>query len=89
VSEPNVQDNSTDSLVGILKDAGYVVTEGAENVQRMIRVAADDSTERLCSGWGVFPDGTKCGGCKDCMDNVPDAGRSSGTLVVEKKGGEG
>jgi hypothetical protein len=20
----------------------------------------------LCSGWGVFPDGTKCKGCDDC-----------------------
>ena len=21
---------------------------------------------KLCSGWGVFPDGVKCKGCSDC-----------------------
>jgi hypothetical protein len=23
-----------------------------------------------CSGWGVYPDGRKCGGCDDCEDHM-------------------
>ena len=59
-----------DPIVGILRDAGYSVAVGAENVQRMIRVAADDSTERRCSGFRVFPDGSRCEGCGDCNPNA-------------------
>ena len=61
-------------LVGILRDAGYSVAVGAENVQRMIRVAADDSTERRCSGFRVFPDGSRCEGCGDCNPNAEITG---------------
>ena len=57
-------------IVGILKDAGYAVVSGAENVERMIRVAADDSTEKRCSGWRVFPDGLRCEGCGECQPNA-------------------
>lgn len=26
-----------------------------------------EPTKWLCSGWGVFPNGEKCTGCKDCI----------------------
>lgn len=28
---------------------------------------SDKSTKQLCSGFGVFPDGSKCQGCADCQ----------------------
>ena len=67
-----------DPIVGILQEAGYTVAVGAENVQRMIRVAADESTEPLCSGYRVFPDGTRCGGCSDCNPNDLSEGSNGG-----------
>jgi len=50
----------------ILNDAGYKTVTGADNVLAAIAEASDGSTEQLCSGYGIFPDGTKCAGCKDC-----------------------
>ena len=77
-------------IVGILEDAGYVPVVGMENVQRMIRNAADDSTEKRCSGWCVFPDGTHCEGCGDCQPNKPLSGTeaASGSVYARKDGSQ-
>lgn len=34
----------------------------------------------ICSGWRVFPDGSKCKGCIDC-----DFGKKSRTINKKKK----
>lgn len=53
-------------LVNILKEAGYEVVEGADAVLSSIKDIRNSSSEHLCSGYRVFPDGTKCPGCRDC-----------------------
>jgi len=58
------------ALITLLADAGYEVVEGYENVKDMIQQKADNSPENLCSGYRVFPDGTKCNGCSDCKVSV-------------------
>jgi hypothetical protein len=50
----------------ILNDAGYSTVSGAENVLAAIKKVSDGGTKPLCSGYRVFPDGQKCGGCNDC-----------------------
>ena len=54
-------------LEQILKDAGYEVVSGADAVRAAILQASDGTPDKLCSGFRVFPDGTKCGGCEDCQ----------------------
>lgn len=56
-------------LVGVLHAAGYKTIEGADNVLAAIAAESDGATERLCSGFRVFPDGTPCAGCSDCASN--------------------
>ena len=53
-------------LVGVLNEAGFKTIEGADNVLAAIAAESDGSTERLCSGFRVFPDGTRCDKCADC-----------------------
>lgn len=50
----------------ILSEAGIETVEGKEAVMNMIKSASDGNMTPLCSGYGVFPDGRKCKGCKDC-----------------------
>lgn len=51
----------------ILEENGYEVFDGYEATKQAIRMASDNNvTAPLCSGWRVFPDGTKCLGCSDC-----------------------
>lgn len=54
------------SVAEVLTDAGYTVVEGIEDTLSAIASVADGFTAKRCSGYGVFPDGTKCKGCDDC-----------------------
>lgn len=56
-----------EELIKILNDAGYETVTGAEAVLDAIESVADDNTQLLCSGYGVFPGGDKCAGCSDCI----------------------
>jgi len=53
------------NLISTLKGAGFKVVTGKKNVLMAIEDTAD-SSEKRCSGYGVFPDGDKCNGCPDC-----------------------
>ena len=53
-------------IVKLLTEAGYKTTVGADEVRKMIMLVSDGDNEKRCSGYRVFPDGTKCYGCKDC-----------------------
>lgn len=65
-------DGSLDPLVRALRDEGYAVADGIADMRNLMHAVSDDSTQPLCSGYRVFPDGTKCEGCADCSPNVPD-----------------
>jgi hypothetical protein len=54
------------SIVDVLNDAGYETVEGYHAVKESIAEVSDGANERLCSGYRVFPDGSKCAGCRDC-----------------------
>lgn len=56
------------NIAQILNDAGYKTVEGGENVRRMISECAGALGVPLCSGYRVFPDGSKCTGCSDCQE---------------------
>jgi hypothetical protein len=60
---------SDDAALGLLHEAGYRTVEGFNTVRAAIASESDGSTEQLCSGYRVFPDGSKCGGCRDCRPN--------------------
>jgi predicted alpha/beta-hydrolase family hydrolase len=51
----------------ILNKAGYKTIIGRKAVLLAIKKTADDNIKLLCSGYGVFPNGQKCEGCKDCL----------------------
>lgn len=53
-------------IVKILNDAGFKTVEGRDAILRAISKVSDGKDERLCSGYGVFPDGRLCKGCRDC-----------------------
>lgn len=55
-------------LEQILQNAGYETISGGDAVLNAIASVSDGSTDRLCSGWGVFPNGDKCPGCSDCAE---------------------
>lgn len=57
---------SEPSLVELLRANGYETVEGRDAVLAAIAAKSDGSTEVLCSGYRVFPDGRKCEGCRDC-----------------------
>lgn len=57
---------NSDELTDLLHANGYKTVEGRDAVLKAIAEASDGSTEMLCSGYRVFPDGTKCAGCADC-----------------------
>lgn len=59
----------SDPLVRILREAGHVVAEGKSDVLNLIHAVSGDDTQLLCSGFRVFPDGSKCKGCDDCKAN--------------------
>jgi len=63
----------SDKLVETLKDAGFKVVEGFADLKKAIQEIGDNSTERLCSGFGVFPDGTMCSGCLDCNEKKKES----------------
>lgn len=50
----------------ILKKNGFAVVEGYAPVLKAIAECADEGNMLLCSGYKVFPDGARCGGCEDC-----------------------
>jgi len=52
-------------IVEILKDKGYKIVVGYNVVLKAI--TSDVKEERLCSGYGIFPNGTKCISCRDCQ----------------------
>jgi len=52
-------------IVEILKNEGYKILEGYDAVLKAI--TSDEKEKKLCSGYGVFPDGTKCVCCQDCQ----------------------
>ena len=54
------------SIETMLKEAGYTVVSGCDAVLGAIKELSDGSTEILCSGYGVLPDGKRCDGCADC-----------------------
>jgi Fe-S-cluster-containing hydrogenase component 2 len=56
-------------MVKILNKAGYKTIEGYDNILNAINNVSDGTDESLCSGYGVFPNGIKCNGCKDCLRN--------------------
>jgi hypothetical protein len=58
-----------EDLLGLLHANGYKIVEGRDAVLAAIATESDGSTEVLCSGYRVFPDGTKCAGCRDCRPN--------------------
>lgn len=49
----------------ILKENGYDVISGYHEVKKVLNKYSD--IQKLCSGYRVFPDGSKCSGCKDCI----------------------
>jgi len=53
-------------LTKVLREAGYTVAEGETDVRNLIHAVSNDDEQPLCSGYRVFPDGTKCKGCPDC-----------------------
>ena len=54
----------------ILNDAEYQTVIGANAVLDAIKSVANPATSKKwrCSGYRVFPDGTKCEGCGDCTE---------------------
>ena len=54
----------------ILRENGYTLVEGKESVLEAIKSVADNSVEKLCSGYGVFPNGEPCKGCADCEEKL-------------------
>lgn len=58
-------------IVELLNEAGYVTIEGKDAVLNAIKSVSDGSNKRLCSGYRVFPDGSKCLGCEDCEGVSP------------------
>ncbi len=54
----------------ILNDAGIPTISGYDVVLDAIKKASDGKDKRLCSGYGVFPDGNKCKGCSDCNEVI-------------------
>ncbi len=58
-----------DNLIEVLNNAGYKTVTGKESVLKAISDVAEYSGSWLCSGYGVFPGGEKCPGCKDCERN--------------------
>ena len=53
-------------IADILRSNGYNVVIGKTEVLRVISDLADTISDPQCSGYGVFPDGTRCKGCEDC-----------------------
>lgn len=60
-------ENIENELKGLLERAGFGVVVGKDGViEKMIDLAPIEGAMKLCSGYGVHPDGEKCSGCKDC-----------------------
>ena len=61
-----------DEIAKLCKSAGFGVAVGAEAViEKIIDLAGDGDGIPRCSGYQVFPDGEKCGGCPDCNSTQP------------------
>lgn len=65
-NENNAQAKASELTQSLAAEGYYEVVEGYEAVKKMIEEKAGNNTELLCSGYRVFPDGTKCNGCADC-----------------------
>jgi hypothetical protein len=52
-------------LTNILNEAGFKTIEGKDAVLGVIKEISEPGPA-LCSGYGVFPGGDRCVGCKDC-----------------------
>lgn len=75
--DSNAASGSLDRLVRALRDNGYAVADGIADVRNLIHAVSDDNEQPLCSGYGVFPDGTRCEGCADCSPNEKLSHRAS------------
>ena len=54
-------------LIGILNDAGFKTVSGYHYITKELESRKKSGEYPLCSGYRVFPDGSKCDGCKDCQ----------------------
>ena len=68
--EPAESQSDLTDVLGILRESGYEVVEGADAVIAAIASTSNGSTKKLCSGYRVFPGGVKCHGCTDCIPNA-------------------
>jgi len=72
-TEPTSEKDKTavrsSELLGLLHEGGYKTVEGRDAVLAAIAAESDGSSEVLCSGYRVLPDGTTCAGCRDCSPN--------------------
>ena len=59
-------DNVEDGVTDLLEKEGYTVVRGNAAVKAEIKRVAVVSSDKLCSGYKVFPDGKRCSGCIDC-----------------------
>ena len=56
-----------ENIAEILQEGGFEVVEGYEEVKRLIESQQHEEVHiDLCSGYGVFPDGSRCPGCPVC-----------------------
>lgn len=76
--DSSAEGGSLDPLVRALRDGGYAVADGIADVRNLIHAVSDDNEQPLCSGYRVFPDGTKCKGCADCSPNGLNSATSGG-----------
>lgn len=65
-NDEKVSGGPMNEITDLLKSNGYSVVEGRDAVLELIEDTSDGSENKLCSGYGVFPDGSKCAGCPDC-----------------------
>lgn len=70
----NKPDN--DPLIDTMRDEGHIVAEGQVDVLRLIHAVSGDGERPLCSGFRVFPDGSPCMGCADCVGQAARLDRS-------------
>ena len=57
---------TNDNLEEVLSNGGFIVIGGYVAVKDAIKKISSGKEEKLCSGYKVFPDGSKCEGCRDC-----------------------
>jgi hypothetical protein len=60
--------DDADGVIEVLNRNGIETVVGYDAVKSAITEMSDSSATKLCSGYGVFPDGVKCTGCSDCRN---------------------